>query len=80
MKKAAVPPPAPLLNMSMDRNLYPFRFNLSDGTFVDAIKQLLGTDIRTLKDSTGKVYGPELMTPRRSRRVKLQPHVSEAEH
>src|SRR5215468_6185151 len=43
-----------------DRDLYPFCFNLSDGIFVAAIKQLLGTDVRTLKDPTGKVYGPEL--------------------
>ena len=43
-----------------DRDLYPFCFNLGDGIFVAAIKQLLGTDVRTLKDPTGKVYGPEL--------------------
>jgi len=43
-----------------DRDLYPFCFNLSDGIFVAAIKQLLGTDVRMLKDPTGKVYGPEL--------------------
>jgi hypothetical protein len=43
-----------------DRDLYPFCFNVSDGKFVAAIKQLLGTDSRALKDSTGKVFGPEL--------------------
>ena len=43
-----------------DRDLYPFCFNLSDGKFVASIKQLLGTDVRDLKDPTGKVYGPEL--------------------
>jgi Single Cache domain 2 len=43
-----------------DRDLYPFCFNLSDGIFVAAIKQLLGTDVRMLKDPTGKVYGLEL--------------------
>ena len=43
-----------------DRDLYPFCFNLSDGKFVASIKQLLGTDVRTLKDPTGTVYGPEL--------------------
>jgi cache domain-containing protein len=43
-----------------DRDLYPFCFNLRDGKFVAAIKQLLGTDARTLKDPTGKVFGPEL--------------------
>ena len=43
-----------------DRDLYPFCFNLSDGKFVASIKQLLGTDVRDLKDPTGNVYGPEL--------------------
>ena len=43
-----------------DRDLYPFCFNLSDGKFVAAIKRLLGTDARDLKDPTGKVFGPEL--------------------
>jgi hypothetical protein len=43
-----------------DRDLYPFCFNLSDGKFVAAIKQLLETDTRTLKDPTGRVFGPEL--------------------
>jgi len=43
-----------------DRDLYPFCFNLSDGKFVAAIPQLLGTDTRILKDPTGKVFGPDL--------------------
>lgn len=43
-----------------DRDLYPFCFNLSDGKFVAAIPQLLGSDTRILKDPTGKVFGPEL--------------------
>jgi hypothetical protein len=43
-----------------DRDLYPFCFNLSDGRFVAAIKRLLGTDARDLKDPTGKVFGTEL--------------------
>jgi len=43
-----------------DRDLYPFCFNLSDGKFVAAIKDLLEKDVRTLKDSAGKVFGPEL--------------------
>jgi hypothetical protein len=43
-----------------DRDLYPFCFNLSDGKFVAAIKRLLGTDARDLKDPTGKVFGTEL--------------------
>ena len=43
-----------------DRDLYPFCFNLSDGKFVAAIEQLIGTDTRALRDPTGKVFGPEL--------------------
>lgn len=43
-----------------ERDLYPFCFNLSDGIFVAAIKQLLGTDVRTLKGPTGEAYGLEL--------------------
>ena len=43
-----------------DRDLYPFCFNLGDGKFVAAIKRLLGTDTRELKDPTGKIFGVEL--------------------
>ena len=43
-----------------DRDLYPFCFNLSDGTFVAAIKGLLGTDTRMLKDPAGKPFGQDL--------------------
>src|SRR5262245_53074540 len=45
-------------------DLYPFCFNLSDGHIIanpsNNAKQFLNTDIRLLKDATGKVYGPEL--------------------
>jgi hypothetical protein len=48
----------------LDRDIYPFCFNLSDGKIVavasNNAKKFLATDIRALKDSTGKVYGPEL--------------------
>jgi hypothetical protein len=48
----------------LDRDLYVFCSNLSDGKVVAVgnpnAKQLLGTDGRTLKDSSGKVYGAEL--------------------
>jgi hypothetical protein len=48
----------------LDRDIYPFCFNLSDGKILavasNNAKQLLGTDVRALKDATGKVYGPEL--------------------
>ena len=48
-----------------DRDLYVFCSNLTDGKIValgnpNVVKQLLGTDIRALKDATGKVYGPDL--------------------
>ena len=48
----------------LDRDLYPFCFDLSDGKILavasNNAKQFLGTDIRALKDGTGKVYGPDL--------------------
>jgi len=48
----------------LDRDLYPFCFNLSDGKNIAVAspnsKQVLGADVRTIKDSTGKVFGPEL--------------------
>ena len=47
-----------------DRDLYVFCANASDGKIValanQNAKQLIGTDQRTLKDSTGKAYGEEL--------------------
>jgi hypothetical protein len=48
----------------LDGDIYPFCFELSDGKILavasNNAKQFLGTDIRALKDATGKVYGPEL--------------------
>src|ERR1700723_4651564 len=48
----------------LDRDLYVFCSNVSDGKSVALgnpnAKQLLGTDTRTLKDSTGKAFGQEL--------------------
>jgi hypothetical protein len=48
----------------LDRDLYPFCFELTDGKILavasNNAKQFLGTDIRALKDGTGKVYGPDL--------------------
>src|SRR4029450_8099312 len=47
----------------LDRDLYPFCFNASDGKFVAVgpnARQLLGTDTRALKDPTGKTFGVEL--------------------
>jgi hypothetical protein len=46
----------------LDRD-YPPRFNLSDGKNIAVAsrnsKQVLGTDVRTIKDPAGKVFGPE---------------------
>ena len=45
----------------LDRDLYPFCFNISDGKHLATqAKQLLGQDIRILKDPTGKTFGLEL--------------------
>jgi len=49
----------------LDRDLYVFCSNVSDGKIVAVgnpnAKQLLGTDTRTLKDPTGKAFGAELL-------------------
>jgi len=43
-----------------DRDLQPFCWNKSDGLLTaSGFPALLGKDIRTLKDSTGKAYGEE---------------------
>src|SRR3974390_3809326 len=45
----------------VDRDLYPFCFNISDGKNVATqAKNVLGTDARTLKDRTGRSYGQEI--------------------
>jgi hypothetical protein len=48
----------------LDRDLYPFCFNASDGKTVALAnpnaKQLLGQDVRTNKDTTGKIFGLDL--------------------
>src|ERR1700730_11598296 len=47
----------------LDRDLYVFCANVSDGKFVAIYnpntKNLLGTDIRTIKDANGKMSGAE---------------------
>jgi hypothetical protein len=49
----------------LDRDLYVFCDNLSEGKQVangnPNAKQLLGTDVRSFKDSTGKNFGAELL-------------------
>jgi signal transduction histidine kinase len=43
-----------------DRDLYPFCFRIADGKGVATpLAVLAGTDLRTLKDPTGKAYGQE---------------------
>jgi hypothetical protein len=48
----------------LDRDLYVFCADSSDGKIVAIgnanAKQLIGTDVRNLKDPAGKVYGPEI--------------------
>ena len=45
----------------LDRDLYPFCFRIGDAKQVAGPKAVLaGTDLRTLKDATGRIYGPEL--------------------
>ena len=47
----------------LDRDLYPFCFNISDGKALAIgnpnAKQLIGQDLRTFKDPTGKEFGKE---------------------
>jgi hypothetical protein len=44
-----------------DRDLQPFCFNVSDGTVTaSTVPNLLGTDIRILKDKNGKEFGQEI--------------------
>ena len=48
----------------LDRDLYPFCFNVSDGKLVAVgnpnAKRLIGGDERTFKDPTDKMYGMEI--------------------
>jgi len=43
-----------------DRDLYPFCFNIADGITVAAPPSVLGKDVRTIKDPTGKAYGVDI--------------------
>jgi signal transduction histidine kinase len=43
-----------------DRDLYPFCFQISDGTAVAAPERVRGKDVRSLKDPSGKAYGEDL--------------------
>ena len=45
----------------LDRDLYPFCFRIADvKTLATPLAVTSGTDVRTLKNTTGKVYGREL--------------------
>ena len=50
----------------LDRDLYVFCFNSGDGKVVatgstnPAARKMIGDDVRTLKDATGKVFGQDL--------------------
>src|SRR5438132_8196538 len=43
-----------------DRDLYPFCYRIADGKGVAVLQVPTGTDVRTLKDPTGKALGEEL--------------------
>ena len=43
-----------------DRDLYPFCFNIADGVTVAAPPSVLGKDVRTFKDPTGKAFGVDV--------------------
>ena len=43
-----------------DRDLYPFCFNAADGITVAAPASVMGKDVRTIKDPTGKAFGEDL--------------------
>src|ERR1700722_9267371 len=50
----------------LDRDLYVFCFNSADGTIVatgtsnSTGRKVIGQNVKTLKDATGKLYGPDL--------------------
>jgi len=50
----------------LDRDLYVFCFNSGDGTIVatgtsnPTGRKVIGQNVKTLKDATGKLYGPDL--------------------
>jgi signal transduction histidine kinase len=43
-----------------DRDLYPFCFNAGDGVTVAGPASVMGKDVRTIKDPTGKAFGEDL--------------------
>jgi len=59
----------------LDRDLYLFCFNSGDGNIVatgtsnPAGRKVIGQDVRTLKDATGKLYGPDLYAAAKEGRI-----------
>lgn len=43
-----------------DRDLYPFCFNASDGIITAGPASVMGSDVRSLKDNSGKEFGAEM--------------------
>jgi hypothetical protein len=43
-----------------DRDLYPFCFNAADGVITAGPASVIGTDVRSLKDNSGKEFGAEM--------------------
>jgi len=43
-----------------DRDLYPFCFNIVNGIVTAGPADVLGKDVRTLKDATGQAFGEDL--------------------
>jgi hypothetical protein len=43
-----------------DRDLYPFCFNAADGIITAGPASVIGTDVRQLKDNSGKEFGAEM--------------------
>ena len=61
-------------------DLYPFCFETSDGKILATqAKQFIGTDVRNLKDGTGKPFGMDLYAAAKEGKI-TQLHVSEAGH
>ena len=59
-----------------DRDLQPFCFNVSDGTTTaTTVPQLLGTDIRALKDQNGKAFGQEIYQAAREGEIRKVSYV-----
>ena len=53
-----------------DRDLQPFCFNVSDGKITAAtVPNVLGTDIRALKDKNGKEFGQEIYQAAREGKI-----------